>query len=65
MRVGAPGWLSQLNINFSSGHDLRFRSLSPVIGCVLTAQSLEPASDAVSPFLSVPPLLIPPLPPQK
>ena len=30
---------------------------SPVLGSVLTAQSLEPASDSVSPFLSAPPLL--------
>ena len=31
---------------------------SPVWGSVLTAQSLEPASDSVSPSLSAPPLLI-------
>ena len=30
---------------------------SPAPGCVLTAPSLEPASDAVSPSLSTPPLL--------
>ena len=29
-------------------------SLSPVLGSVLTAQSLEPASDSVSPSLSLP-----------
>ena len=33
-------------------------SLSPVLGSVLTAQSLEPASDSVSPSLSAPPLLM-------
>ena len=32
-------------------------SSSPASGSVLTAQSLEPASDSVSPSLSVPPLL--------
>ena len=35
----------------------QFVSLSPALGSVLTAQSLEPALDSVSPFLSVPPLL--------
>ena len=35
----------------------RFVSLSPASGSVLTAQSLVPASDSVSPFLSAPPLL--------
>ena len=33
-----------------------FVSSSPTLGSVWTAQSLEPASDSVSPFLSVPPL---------
>ena len=33
---------------------LQFLSLSPASGSVLTAQSLEPASDSVSPFLSAP-----------
>ena len=32
-------------------------SLSPTSGSALTAQSLEPASDSVSPSLSAPPLL--------
>ena len=32
-------------------------SSSPVLGSVLTAQSLEPASDSVSPSHSAPPLL--------
>ena len=35
----------------------RFVGSSPTSGSVLTAQSLEPASDSVSPSLSVPPLL--------
>ena len=30
----------------------------PELGSVLTAQSLEPASDSVSPSLSAPPLLM-------
>ena len=33
-------------------------SPSPASGCVLTAQSLEPASDSVSPSLSAPPPLM-------
>ena len=33
-------------------------SLSPASGSVLTAQSLEPTSDSVSPPLSAPPLLM-------
>ena len=32
--------------------------LSPVSGCVLTVQSLEPASDSVPPSLSAPSLLM-------
>ena len=35
----------------------RFVSSSPTSGSVLMAQSLEPASDSVSPSLSAPPLL--------
>ena len=35
----------------------RFVSLSPVLSSVLTAQSLEPALDSVSPSLCAPPLL--------
>ena len=34
-----------------------FESSSPALDSVLTARSLEPASDSVSPHLSVPPLL--------
>ena len=36
----------------------QFVSLSPVSGSVLTAQSPEPASDSVSPFLSAPSPLV-------
>ena len=35
-----------------------FMNLSPTSGSVLTAQGLEPASDSVSPSLSVPLLLV-------
>ena len=36
----------------------QFVSLSPASGSVLTARSLEPASDSVSPSLSAPPQLV-------
>ena len=36
----------------------RFMGLSPTSGSALMAQSLEPASDSVSPSLSAPPLLV-------
>ena len=35
----------------------QFVNSSPMLGSVLTAQSLEPASDSVSPSFSAPPLL--------
>ena len=35
-----------------------FPSSSPTSGSVLTGQSLEPASDSVSPSLSAPPRLV-------
>ena len=41
--------------NFGSGHDLVVHESSPASGSVLTARSLEPASDSVSPSLSDPP----------
>ena len=50
---GSVGWAS----NFGSGHGFKFMSLSPVSGSVLTAQSLELASNSVSPSLSAPPPL--------
>ena len=37
---------------------LPFASLSPMLGSVLTAQSLEPALDSVSPSLPAPLLLV-------
>ena len=52
---GSVGWAS----DFGSGHDLAIRGFEPrASGSVLTAQSLEPASDSVSPSLSAPPLLV-------
>ena len=45
---GSVGWAS----DFGSGHDLVVTSSSPASGSVLTAQSLEPVSDSVSPSLS-------------
>ena len=36
----------------------RFVGSGPVLDLVLTAQSLEPPSDSVSPSLSAPPLLL-------
>ena len=43
--------------DFGSGHELAVVSSNPASGSVLTARSLEPASDSVSPSLSAPPLL--------
>ena len=40
-----------------SGQDLAVSEYGPASGSVLTAQSLEPASDSVSPSLSAPPPL--------
>ena len=53
---GSVGWAS----DFGSGQVMISRSVnsSPASGSVLTAQSLEPASDSVSPSLSAPPLLM-------
>ena len=56
--LGVPEWLSLLNIQLLISAQvmiLRFLSLSPASGSVLTAQTLEPASDSVSPPLSAPP----------
>ena len=60
MKKGAPGWLSQLSIQLHSAQVMisLFVSSSPASHSVLTAQSLEPALDSVSPFLSAPPLLV-------
>ena len=52
-------WVAQLVKRPTSAQVmiLQFVGSSPVSGSVLTAQSLEPASDSVSPSLSAPPLL--------
>ena len=52
-------WVTQLVEHPTSAQVMisRFVSLSPVLGSVLTAQGLKPASDSVSPSLSAPPLL--------
>ena len=58
---GAPGWLSllsQVHLTLAQVMISRFVGSSPVSGSVLIAQSLEPASDSVSPSLSAPPLLV-------
>ena len=47
---GSVGWAS----DFGSGHDLAVCEFEPASGSVLTAQSLEPASDSVPPSLSAP-----------
>ena len=56
--IGAPGWLSQLCVRLQLRFMISwFVSLSPTSGSVLTAQSLEPASDSMSPSPSASPLL--------
>ena len=52
-------WVAQLVKPPTSAQVMisQFVSLSSTSGSVLTAQSLEPASDSVSPSLSAPPLL--------
>ena len=55
---GAPGWLSMKHLTLAQDMISQLVSLSPVSGSVLTAQSLEPASDSVSPSLSAPPSLV-------
>ena len=64
--VGAPGGSVGWAADFGSGHGLtscvmisQFVGSSPELGSVLTAQSLEPASDSVSPSLPAPsPLML-------
>ena len=52
---GAPGWLSRLsNWLWAQVMISQFVGLSLTSGSVLTAQSLEPASDSLSPSLSAP-----------
>ena len=52
-------WVAQSVKRPISAHVMisQFMSSNPTLGSVLTAQSLEPASDSMSPSLSVPPLL--------
>ena len=53
---GTPGWLSWLKRwTLAQVMILRLVSSSPGLDSVLTAQSLEAASDSVSPSLSAPP----------
>ena len=53
-------WVTQLVKRLTSAQVMisRFVDSSPASGSVLTARSLEPASDSVSPSLSAPPLLV-------
>ena len=52
-------WVAQLVKCLTSAQVMssRFMGSSPMSGSVLTAQSLEPDLDSVSPSLSAPPLL--------
>ena len=52
-------WVAQSVKHLTSAQVMisQFLSSSPTLGSVLTAQSLEIASDSVSPNLSSPPLL--------
>ena len=53
-------WMAQLVRRPTSAQVMisQFMSLSPALGSVLTAQSLEPASDSVSPSLCPSPLAL-------
>ena len=53
-------WVAQSVERLTSAQVMISRSvsLSPTLGSVLTAQSLEPALDSVSPSLSAPPPLM-------
>ena len=55
--LGVPGWLSLKCLTLAQVMISLFVGSSPMSGSVLTAQSLEPASDSVSPSLSAPPPL--------
>ena len=59
IKMGWGAWVAQWVDRPTSAQVMisRFVSLSPALGSVLTAQSLEPASGSVSPSLSVPSLL--------
>ena len=60
MPGGGGTWLTQLVKHPTSAQVMISQSVSssPASGSVLTAQSLEPTSDSVSPSLSAPPLLM-------
>ena len=60
IRRSCGAWVAQSVRRPTSAQVMISRSvsLSPASGSVLTAQSLEPASDSVSPSLSAPALLI-------
>ena len=53
-------WVAQWVERLTSAQVMisQFVGLSPALGSVLPAQSLEPASDSVSPYLSAPPLFM-------
>ena len=55
---GKGPWVAQSveHLTLAQVMILWLMSSSPTLGSVLTAQSLEPASDSVSPSLSAPPL---------
>ena len=59
-RIGWGAWVAQLIKRLASAQVMisLLVGSSPASGSVLTAQSLEPASDSVSPSLSAPPLLM-------
>ena len=56
-KMGRDTWVTQsvARLTLARAMILPFMGSSPASGSVLTAQSLEPASDSVSPSLSVPP----------
>ena len=54
---GVPGWLNRLCLTLAQVMISWFRGLSPMLGSILTAQHLKPASDSVSASLSAPSLL--------
>ena len=59
-RDGRGHWVTQLVKQLTSARVMisRFMGSSPASGSVVIAQSPEPASDSVSPFLSAPPHLV-------
>ena len=56
LNVSRGAWVTQSVNHLTSAQVTSswFMSSSPTLGSVLTAQSLEPASDSVSPSLSLP-----------